>query len=131
MFREIKIADAALKNPETLRWNVLNKRFALITSQTKPGEQDDDDLDDAVADQDNASGQGEKTSLPDTTTKNNPVLVAIYGQICVAAKSYQSAICASPPCPFDPWNSSFHPKFICCTHTIIAPMTPWFVSVSR
>ena len=32
-----------------------------------------------------------KIKLP---TKENPVSVAIYGQICLAARSYQSAICA-------------------------------------
>jgi len=42
----------------------------------------------------NPSGDGgEDTSgRPKIPTKHNPVIVTIYGQICIAAKSYQSAI---------------------------------------
>jgi general transcription factor 3C polypeptide 3 (transcription factor C subunit 4) len=43
------------------------------------------------------------TEIP---TKNNPIIIAIYGQICIAAKSYQSAIFyllhAYDYCPNDP-----------------------------
>jgi hypothetical protein len=31
-------------------------------------------------------------NLPELMMKHNRVIVAIYGQICIAAKSYQSAI---------------------------------------
>ncbi|KAG6836328.1 hypothetical protein H0H93_009078 [Arthromyces matolae] len=70
MFREMKLADLAVKNPELLRWNPLNKRYAATAGTV------------------------------------NPIIVAIYGQICIAAKSYQSAIFyllhAYDYCPEDP-----------------------------
>lgn len=94
LFREMKLADISVKNPEVLKWNPLNKRYAA-TAQVKAGEDqdDDDDAEDVgggVAETDNTS---DKSKLPEIPTKQNPILVAMYGQICIAAKSYQSAIC--------------------------------------
>ncbi|KAF9459393.1 hypothetical protein BDZ94DRAFT_1199583 [Collybia nuda] len=106
LFREMKLADTAVKNPEVLRWNPLNKRYAP-TAQAKtgdPGEAADDDDD---ADPSSTTTATEKDiKMSEIPTKHNPTLVAIYGQICIAAKSYQSAIFyllhAYDYCPDDP-----------------------------
>lgn len=69
----------------------MTKRFGGVSTKV-----DDDDEQDA---QENAASGGKdggdaaggnQSRLP---TKENPVCVAIYGQICLAAKSYQSALC--------------------------------------
>ncbi|KNZ78575.1 Transcription factor tau subunit sfc4, partial [Termitomyces sp. J132] len=103
LFREMKLADVAVRTPEVLRWNALNKRYAATgTVKSEPGDGADDDADDAepIAPADKDS---EVLEIP---TKYNPILVAIYGQICIAAKSYQSAIFyllhAYDYCPEDP-----------------------------
>ncbi|KAL0577198.1 transcription factor TFIIIC subunit tfc4 [Marasmius crinis-equi] len=99
LFREMKLADAAVNNPETVRWNPMNKRWAPILGGQwkKGGAEEGDDGDDEDGQGTTASGvqtatEDGKTPLP---TKNNPLIVAIYGQMCIAAKSYQSAICES------------------------------------
>ncbi|KAG5642745.1 hypothetical protein DXG03_002260 [Asterophora parasitica] len=89
LFREMKLADVAVRNPEVLRWNPLNKRYApTATAKSEPGDGDDD-----VEDVESAAAAEKDTKVLEIPTKNNPIIVAIYGQICIAAKSYQSAIC--------------------------------------
>ncbi|RDB18196.1 Transcription factor tau subunit sfc4 [Hypsizygus marmoreus] len=106
LFREMKLADTAVKNPEVLRWNPLNKRYAPTATVKagdagEPGDEDADDVEPGTP----ASPEKDtpRTEIP---TKNNPIIVAIYGQICIAAKSYQSAIFyllhAYDYCPEDP-----------------------------
>lgn len=86
----MKLADTAVKNPDVLRWNPLNKRYApTATVKVDPGEVGEDDVDDAEP----ATSTEKDGALVEIPTKNNPIIVAIYGQICIAAKSYQSAIC--------------------------------------
>ncbi|KAF9481095.1 TPR-like protein [Pholiota conissans] len=110
LFREMKLSDTAVKNPETLKWNNLNKRYAP-TNQSKSAEADEDDADDidrAAQDHDLSAtaGSSEKAPIVELPTKENPVIITIYGQICIAAKSYQSAIFyllhAYDYCPDDP-----------------------------
>ncbi|KAK0189733.1 hypothetical protein F5146DRAFT_1103820 [Armillaria mellea] len=100
MFREMKLGDAAVKNPESLRWNQANKRHATI-NQSKAEDDDVEDEGGGNVETDNGKGL-----IPELPTKQNPVIVAIYGQICIAAKSYQSAIFyllhAYDYCPDDP-----------------------------
>ena len=103
LFREMKMADVAVKNPELLRWNPVNKRYALATqgksSSTgggggRGGDEEDageDDVDDVVVG--TGSTSGEVAGAPKIPTQHNPIIVTIYGQICIAARSYQSAIC--------------------------------------
>ncbi|KAF8060194.1 hypothetical protein FPV67DRAFT_1513697 [Lyophyllum atratum] len=103
LFREMKLADVAVKNPEVLRWNALNKRYApTATVKIEPGDGADEDADDVDA----AAAAEKDTKMTEIPTKNNPIIVAIYGQICIAAKSYQSAIFyllhAYDYCPEDP-----------------------------
>jgi general transcription factor 3C polypeptide 3 (transcription factor C subunit 4) len=97
LFREMKLGDAAVKNKDSLKWNPLNRRYAPTSAATNNVGEGDDAVDDDVED---IAGEDvpeetpiDKSSLPPTPTKNNPLTVAIYGQICAAAKSYQSAIC--------------------------------------
>ncbi|KAG6915765.1 hypothetical protein DXG01_009970 [Tephrocybe rancida] len=102
LFREMKLADVAVRNPEVLRWNALNKRYApTATVKTEPGD-GEDDADDAEP---VAAAEKDAKAL-EIPTKHNPIIVAIYGQICIAAKSYQSAIFyllhAYDYCPEDP-----------------------------
>ena len=95
LFREMKLSDTAVKNPDSLKWNSLNKRYAPINT-SKTAEPDDDDADDIAAEPEQISAttnSADRSGVPALPTKENPVITAIYGQICVAAKSYQSAIC--------------------------------------
>ncbi len=93
----MKLSDTAVKNPDSLKWNSLNKRYAPINT-SKTAEPDDDDADDIAAEPEQtsaATNSADRSGVPALPTKENPVITAIYGQICVAAKSYQSAICES------------------------------------
>jgi general transcription factor 3C polypeptide 3 (transcription factor C subunit 4) len=90
LFREMKLSDTAVKTPEQLRWNPLNKRYAPIL-QSKMVEADDDEVPDDG--EESTPLHADKSAGPPLPAKENPVIIAIYGQICVAAKSYQSAIC--------------------------------------
>ncbi|KAF9450761.1 TPR-like protein, partial [Macrolepiota fuliginosa MF-IS2] len=109
LFREMKLSDTVVKHPEVLKWNSLNKRYAATgLKATEPEEDDENDDIEAVATPNvgTASESSEKSNLPPIPTKFNPVIITIYGQICIAAKSYQSAIFyllhAYDYCPDDP-----------------------------
>ena len=92
LFREMKLADVAVRTPEVLKWNALNKRYAATgTVKSEPGDGADDDADDAEP----VAPTDKDNPVLEIPTKYNPIIVAIYGQICIAAKSYQSAICES------------------------------------
>lgn len=92
LLREVKANDTALKNPEALKWNPVLKRYGV-------GNKVDDDEDDAGAEPTPVTGvqDAEVQPRPPLPTKENPVGVALYGQICLAAKSYQSALCMPYP----------------------------------
>jgi general transcription factor 3C polypeptide 3 (transcription factor C subunit 4) len=104
LFREMKLSDTAVKNPDMLKWNPLNKRYAPTGSKVAEHEHEqDDDENDEVNKEDEGAGPSasattsqsrEQANLPPIPTKFNPVIIAIYGQICISAKSYQSAICS-------------------------------------
>ncbi|KAI0820756.1 TPR-like protein [Trametes gibbosa] len=87
LLRETRLADAAVNKPESLRFNTTQRRYGMVGSSTK-GDADDapDDDDEGEAP---ALTEFERAKLP---TKPNPVNVAVYGQILLAAKSYQSAL---------------------------------------
>lgn len=113
LLRELKASDTALKNPESLRWNPVLKRYG-----TNAKADDDDEAD-------GAEHVPEGESRPKLPSKENPIGVAVYGQICLAAKSYQSAICESPSLQHGVLFSPFG-KSICCMPTTIAHTTPSF-----
>ncbi|KAH9944859.1 TPR-like protein [Amylocystis lapponica] len=105
LLREIRQSDVAVKQKDRLRWNATVRRYSLAVGKAEP--------DDGVEDEDEvlrgeSPGALEKSSAPKVTlpTKDNPIGVAVYGQICLAAKSYQSALFyflhAFDYCPHDP-----------------------------
>ena len=79
--REVRLADAVVKGKD-VRWNPHLRRYHLTGA-------DEGTKDDAE------EGEGVSAEPPssDKPTKNNPIMVCIYGQLCVAARSYQSGIC--------------------------------------
>ncbi len=99
LFREMKLSDFAVKHPEMLKWNPLNKRYAPTGSKATEVDEEEEN-DDVIKDAEHAvtpalaanpePGKVNSSSIPTTF---NPVIITIYGQICIAAKSYQSAIC--------------------------------------
>jgi general transcription factor 3C polypeptide 3 (transcription factor C subunit 4) len=90
LLRELKHNDVAVKSPELLKWTPSNRRYAVVA--TKGGDTEDPaDEDEDILPDENAHPI-EKPNAPRILTKQNPIPVAVYGQICTAAKSYQSAI---------------------------------------
>lgn len=89
LLRETRLADAAVRDPESLRYNTAQRRYGMVGSSVK-GDPDDVPDDDDEVDTPAAVAELERAKLP---TKPNPLNVAVYGQILLAAKSYQSALC--------------------------------------
>ena len=99
LLRETRLADAAVRDPESVRFNNTQRRWAMVSNSVKQDPEDvPDDDDDPEA---SAVSELERSSLP---TKPNPLNVAVYGQIMLSARSYQSAICAFV-------SLLFHPRF--------------------
>lgn len=87
LLRETRLADAAVNNPDALRFNTAQRRYGLPGSvKADPDEAPDEDEDVESS----AVAELERSKLP---TKPNPLNVAVYGQILLAARSYQSALC--------------------------------------
>lgn len=91
LLRELKTADTAFRNKEALKWNNVTKRYAPTGSSSKADDEDEED--DAVAAQEEGGKETQQSVRPKMPTKHNPMGVAVYGQICLAARSYQSALC--------------------------------------
>ena len=100
MLREVRLSDGAVKTPELLKWNNSSQRYHLGTVKSVG---DDEAIKGADAPEDDAEDAGDAADPTPTSdrkplwlpTKNNPFPVTLYGQLCLAAKSYQSAICKS------------------------------------
>lgn len=90
LLRELKLADTALKSPDTLKWNAQLRRYGSGGASVKDEVDEDDDTLVEGTPAPDQKAVGDKAALP---TKGNPVSIALYGQICLAAKSYQSALC--------------------------------------
>jgi general transcription factor 3C polypeptide 3 (transcription factor C subunit 4) len=88
VYREIRIADAAAKNRDSLSWFPTKKRYGLVKGKGKAAAADEDE------DEDEEAGSDED-ALGFVPAKFNPIPVTLYGQMCNVAKSYQSAICTS------------------------------------
>ena len=84
--RETRLSDAVVKGKDT-RWNPHTRRYHL-TGGDEGGKEEAEDVD----------GDTPQIQASAKPTKNNPIMVCIYGQLCVAARSYQSGIC-EPPAP--------------------------------
>lgn len=98
MLREVRLSDGAVKTPALLKWNNSSQRYHLGTAKSAG---DDDPIKGLDAAEDDAEEFGDAVDPTPATdkrplwlpTKNNPIPVTLYGQLCLAAKSYQSAIC--------------------------------------
>ncbi|KAH7927002.1 TPR-like protein [Leucogyrophana mollusca] len=97
ILRELRLQDAATKTPESLKWSIINRRYTLAAMKNSDGV----DLAKANDGDEGLDDEGDEGAVEDTVgdkklltmpTKNNPVPVALYGQITLAAKSYQSAL---------------------------------------
>jgi general transcription factor 3C polypeptide 3 (transcription factor C subunit 4) len=97
MLREVRLSDGAVKTPELLKWNNSSQRYHLGTVKSVG---DDEVIKGTDALEDDAEDAGDAVGPTPTNdrkplwlpTKNNPFPVTLYGQLCLAAKSYQSAI---------------------------------------
>ncbi|KAJ6595740.1 hypothetical protein DFH09DRAFT_146419 [Mycena vulgaris] len=102
VYREMKLSYMTALTPELVKWVAPMKRFSL--PNTKPEEANEED--DAGPEEGGNANANDAHPLPDAAKKNNPVITALYGQMCIAAKSYQSAIFyllhAYDLCPDDP-----------------------------
>ena len=88
LLRELKVSDVAVKNRDALRWNATLRRYGPAGASSRAEEPDEalEDHVDGAKDETNGAG----ALVP---TKDNPVNVALYGQLCLASRSYQSALC--------------------------------------
>lgn len=93
LFRELKINDTAVKNPDALHWVPMSRRYAITGPKAGGDGEDPPDDDEEVLQDEGSATSGEKPSVPCMPTKYNPITVTVYGQMCAGAKSYQSAIC--------------------------------------
>lgn len=84
--REMRMSHATVKTPELVHWYKQGKRFSIPDSKMEEAA-DDEDASEADESVDDAH------PLPDAARKPNPLITALYGQMCVSAKSFQSAIC--------------------------------------
>jgi general transcription factor 3C polypeptide 3 (transcription factor C subunit 4) len=87
ILREIRIADAAVKNKDQLVWIPNKKRYGVPRRKGKAVVVDEDEDDE---DEDNSGDEVARGFVP---AKHNPVLLALYGQMTNVARSYQSSIC--------------------------------------
>lgn len=95
LHREVKMFDAAVNNPDSLVWSIQGKRFSNKSVGGAEGFEDDEDTD-QEEDQKPSVGRKKKhraPRLPEIATKPNPIVLALYGQVCLVAKSFQSALC--------------------------------------
>lgn len=87
ILRELRIGEAAIKG--AVNYSASTRRFGFPTSGRSTDPNDDEDDEEAS----NSEQQEGKENVDAPPTKSNPIRVALYGQSCTAAKSYQSAIC--------------------------------------
>jgi general transcription factor 3C polypeptide 3 (transcription factor C subunit 4) len=92
IFRELRIADVAVKNKDTLLWWPKKKRYGLNKKGKGKAVAVEDEEDDE--EEDGEEGDDTRGFMP---VRHNPVLMTLYGQMCNVAKSYQSAICMLLP----------------------------------
>lgn len=127
LLRETRLADAAVKDPEALRYNTAQRRYGVVGSVMKADPDDVPDDEDEV-EAPAAVAEFEHAKLP---TKANPVNVAVYGQILLAAKSYQSALCECYALEVIEATVLTPDQSICCRRTIMRPTIHSFLCVLR
>ncbi|KAF7325830.1 hypothetical protein MKEN_00433700 [Mycena kentingensis (nom. inval.)] len=103
IYREMKLVHLCTTNPEQVKWLPPRRRFGVSKAAA-----DADDDDNPEEDEGTGAGAGSAVAktLPEESKTMSPVIMVLYGQMCVAAKSYQSAIFyllqAYDLCPTDP-----------------------------
>ncbi|EPQ55553.1 TPR-like protein [Gloeophyllum trabeum ATCC 11539] len=96
ILRDLKIHDTAVKNRDALKWNVVSHRWTMASAGSSKTDDGDEGVDDDAAEFVRGASittTSSDSAKPPYPTTHNPMIVGIYGQICCAAKSYQSAIC--------------------------------------
>ncbi|KAJ7648353.1 TPR-like protein [Mycena polygramma] len=100
LHRELKMFDAAANNPESLVWSLQNKRFSTKSVGGAESEDEDEDEEQERAEDKErkpviATGRRKRQRaprLPEIAKAPNPIVLALYGQMCLVAKSFQSAM---------------------------------------
>ncbi|KAJ7087686.1 hypothetical protein B0H15DRAFT_982935, partial [Mycena belliarum] len=94
LHREMRLFDAAANNPDSLVWSQTGKRFSLKGTPNDPDPEDQEGAGPEQAEMPVSKGRRKQQPprLPEIATTPNPVVVALYGQISLVTKSYQSAI---------------------------------------
>ncbi|KAJ7159083.1 TPR-like protein [Mycena crocata] len=95
LHRELRLSHAAANTPDAVMWSKMNKRFSLHCVDGGGDEAEEEGANDGGEEQKPARARGRGKNLPqlpDIARKNNPVAFALYGQICLATKSFQSAM---------------------------------------
>ncbi|KAJ7029216.1 hypothetical protein C8F04DRAFT_1043456 [Mycena alexandri] len=115
LHREMKMFDAAVNNPDALIWSIQGKRFSTKSVGGAEGFEDDEGLEGQEEEKrPNVAVKGRRKKhlaprLPEIAKTPNPVVFALYGQLCLVAKSFQSAtfylLMAYDHCPEDPMIS--------------------------
>ncbi|KAJ7686640.1 hypothetical protein B0H17DRAFT_1204069 [Mycena rosella] len=102
MYRDMKLSHMTAKTPDQVKWVNQMKRWALPMGKAE----EVNDEDDAGPEEGGSANPSDAHPLPDAARHSNPVITALYGQMCITAKSYQSAIFyllhAYELCPNDP-----------------------------
>ncbi|KAJ7635255.1 hypothetical protein FB45DRAFT_1026139 [Roridomyces roridus] len=78
------LADAAALRPESLVWSVQTKRFNVGP--------DDPEEEEGAPSSERRKSMKRKMPLPDVAKEYNPVIVAFYAQVLLAAGSFQSTL---------------------------------------
>ncbi|EIW74984.1 TPR-like protein [Coniophora puteana RWD-64-598 SS2] len=116
VLREIKISDGVVKEPGRLAWRSHRGRWTMTEKNRSGGsaaavdgdddEEGEDGPEEREEQQDDKDSNLARVKQPVPPKKQNPIPLALYGQMCVAGKSYQSAIFyllyAVKYCPIDP-----------------------------
>ncbi|KAJ7734190.1 hypothetical protein DFH07DRAFT_129989 [Mycena maculata] len=92
LHREMRLLDAAANSPESLVWSQQGKRFSLnsVDAETDAEEVQEEGQEERKPVV--STRKKQRPRLPDIAKAHNPVIVALYGQMCLVTKSFQSAI---------------------------------------
>lgn len=98
LLRELRLNEAAVENPDALHYIPHSKRYVVKTQKAVDGDDGADEEDDVVPGDGADASLSSKPNLAAAITiptKHNPVALAVYGQISIDVRSYQTAICMS------------------------------------
>jgi general transcription factor 3C polypeptide 3 (transcription factor C subunit 4) len=101
LFREMKLSDTAVKNPDILKWIPLNKRYAPTgqAKSTDPDEGDDDVEDNDRVSLENESTAHDKFKRPEILPKALYCLISVSSYLPCKGLTYQSTSIASACTP--------------------------------